>query len=207
MALNEHLGEELQTTRRLTMPRLNLPAYDDSEDRKEIAARLAQERVVRAGAEAWAEISKLGSFSAWCKIGAALAIGREYALRASGASSPMGRPYSWTFSAWCRKHGFGSMSPAIRSWCLALNENLAAISAWRDSLPTGRGRRPPINPQSCVKGWQHSLTHANGHNYKRDALFHWRRFLDCVQALPPAEQAMMWQMVHQTQVVPDVAAA
>jgi hypothetical protein len=208
MALND-LGEQI-FERPVSMPRLNLPAYDDSEERRELAAKLARERTVRAGAEAWAEISKLGSFSAWCKIGAALAIGRDHALRTSGASAPMGRPYSWTFSAWCRKHGFGSMSPAIRSWCLALNENLAAITAWRDSLPTGRGRRRPVNPQSCVKGWQKAQANGNGHartDWQREAISAWKRFCFCVEALSPADQTAMWAMVYQTKAVPDVVAA
>jgi hypothetical protein len=46
------------------MPRLNLPAYDDSEDRKEIAARLAQQRIIRLGRDKWAEIAKRESFDA-----------------------------------------------------------------------------------------------------------------------------------------------
>jgi hypothetical protein len=196
------IGEQI-SERRLTMPRLNLSAYDDSEDRKEIAAKLAQERVVRAGAEAWAEISKLGSFSQWCKIGAALAVGRDCALRSTGAHAPTGRRYTWAFSAWCKRHGFGKMSPATRSWCLALHENLAAITKWRDGLPTGRGRRPPVAAQSCVKGWKRSLANGNGHathDWKGEAIAAYRRFLNCLAALSPADQALVWQAVNQTQV-------
>jgi hypothetical protein len=204
LALNDP-GEEM-FAKPVTLPRFNLPPLDDAEDRKQLAAKLAQERIVRAGAEAWAEISKLGSFEAWCKIGKALAIGRDYALRATGANAPTGRRYTWTFSAWCKRHGFGGMKPATRSWCLALHENLAAITAWRDSLAPGRGRRRPLNPQSCVKGWQRSLANGNGRNSKRDALFHWRRFLSCVQALPAPDQTAMWVMVSQARVA-DVAAA
>jgi hypothetical protein len=205
LALNL-LGEEMQPTRPVTLPAFKLPPFDDSEERKERSARLAEQRTIRTGAEAWAEISKLGSFSAWCKIAAALAIGRDYALRTTGASAPMGRPYSWTFSAWCRKHGFGSMSPAIRSWCLVLNENLAEISAWRDSLAPGRGRRRPVAPQSCVRGWMRAQAN-RGRDYKGEALFHWRRFISCLQALPAAEQTMMWAMVYQTKAEANAAAA
>jgi hypothetical protein len=129
MALND-LGEQI-SERRLTMPRLNLPAYDDAEDRKELAAKLTEQRTIRAGAEAWAEISKLGSFSAWCKIGAALAIGRAYALRVSGASEPWGRNYTHAFSRWAKVHGFKGMPPATRSWAIALHENLAARTVTR----------------------------------------------------------------------------
>jgi hypothetical protein len=99
------------------------------------------------------------------------------------------------------------MKPQTRSWAIALHENATAITAWRDSLPAGRGRRRPLNPQSCVKGWQRSQAHGNGRNYKRDALFHWRQFLSCVAQLPADQAAPLWAMVHQTKVVSDVAAA
>src|SRR5262249_57830070 len=90
----------------------------------------------------------------------------------------------------------------------ALHEHLAAIAAWRDSWPAGRGRRPPVNPQSCVKGWQRSQANGNGHapqNYKREAVAAWRRFCFCVAALPAAEQAAMWHMIDQARRT-DVAA-
>ena len=206
MALND-LGEEI-FSRPISMPVVRVARLDDVAERREIAERFAQQRIIRAGREAWEAINKAESFDGWKAIGAALAIGREYALRATGANAPMGRPYSWIFSSWCRKHGFGKMSPAIRSWCLALNENLAAITAWRDSLPSGRGRRPPVNPQSLVKGWRRSQANGNGHaapDWRREAIAAYRRFLNCLAALSPADQALVWQAVK-TQ-VPDVAAA
>src|SRR5215471_15290754 len=95
------------------------------------------------------------------------------------------------------------MRPATRSWALALHENIAAITAWRDGLPSGRGRRPPVNPQSCVKGWQRSLANGNGHagqDWKREAIAAYRRFLNCLVVLSPADQALVWQAVNQTQV-------
>jgi hypothetical protein len=197
MALND-LGEEI-FAKPVTLPVCRLPPFDDAAERKAHAEKICERRVIRAGRDAWEEIGKAGSFSAWCKIGAALAIGRDYALRLSGANAPMGRCYSWTFSAWCKRHGFGTVRPATRSWCLALHENLAAITAWRDALPAGRGRRPPINPQSCVKGWQRSQAQSNGRapqDWKRDAVAAWQRFLVCVAALPESEAKAMWAMVN-----------
>jgi hypothetical protein len=193
-------AEELPS-KPVTLPQFRLPDIDIEAEAREAAAKLAEQRTIRAGRDAWEEIGKAGSFEAWCKIGTALAIGRDYALRATGANAPMGRRYSWTFSAWCKRHGF-TMKPATRSWCLALHENLAAIIAWRDSLPTGRGRRPPLNPQSCVKGWQRSLN-GNGHaahDWKREAIAAYQRFLNCLAALSPADQASVWQAVNQVQV-------
>ena len=101
------------------------------------------------------------------------------------------------------------MSPATRSWAIALHENLAAISAWRDRLPD-RERKRLINPQSVLKRWQLAQAHGNGRcpqDWKREAIAAWRRFCFCVAALPENEAQAMWQMVHQTTVAPDVVAA
>jgi hypothetical protein len=204
LALND-LGEQI--TRPVTLPPLKLLPIDNAAERRELAERLAQERTVRAGRDCWEQIGKAGSFEAWCRIGAALAIGRDHALRTTGANAPTGRRYSWMFSAWCKRHGF-TMKPATRSWCLALHENLAAISRWRDSLPTGRGRRPPLNPQSCVKGWQRSQANGNSHaahDWKREAIAAYRRFLNCLAVLSPADQALVWQAVNQTKAIADAA--
>jgi len=199
MALND-LGEQI-FERPITLPKLKIAQHDEAAERREIDERFAQQRIIRAGRDAWQEIGKAGSFEAWCKIGAALALGRDFSLRSTAANAPTGRRYSWTFSAWCKQHGFGDMKPATRSWCLALHENLAAITKWRDSLPTGRGRRPPVAPLSCVRGWQRSQANGNGHaapDWKCEAVAAWRRFLVCVQALPADQAAPLWDMVYQT---------
>ena len=206
MALNS-LGEETYA-RPVTLAPIKLLPVDDVDERRELAQRFAQQRIIRAGRDAWEAINKAESFDGWKAIGAALAIGRDHALRSTGASAPTGRRYTWAFSAWCKRHGFGKMRPATRSWCLALYENLAAIMAWRDSLPTGRGRRPPLNPQSCVKGWQRSRANGNGHarqDWRKEAISAWQRFCFCVAALPAAEQAAMWHMVTQARIA-DAAA-
>jgi hypothetical protein len=206
LALND-LGEQI-FERPVTLPKLNLPDIDIEAEAREAAERVAERKVIRAGLDAWQAINKAQSFQGWAAIGAALAIGRDHALRATGADAPMGRPYSWTFSAWCKRHGFGTMRPATRSWCLALHQDVAAITSWRDSLPGGRGRRRPVNPQSCVKGWQRSQAHGNGRcpqDWRREAIASWRKFVSCVAMLPPADQAAMWSMVNQTRIT-DVAA-
>jgi hypothetical protein len=166
---------------------------------REAAAKVAERKVIRAGRDAWEAINKAESFEGWAVIGKALTIGRDYALRATGANAPTGRRYTWAFSAWCKRNGFGTMKPATRSWCLALHENRAAITAWRDGLPTGRGRRPPVNPQSCVKGWQRSQANGNGHaahDWRREAISAWQRFCFCVPALSESEAQAMWAMVR-----------
>jgi hypothetical protein len=193
-------------TKPVTLPAFNLADIDIEAEAREAAERVAEQRTIRAGRDAWHLIGKAQSFENWKLIGAALAIGKQRALRATGANDTSSRHYIKWFSRWLLENGFGVMKPHTRSWAIALHENAEAITAWRDSLPSGRGRRPPINPQSCVKGWQRSQ-HSNGHapDWQREAISAWKRFLVCVQALPPADQAALWHMVHRTKVVADAA--
>jgi hypothetical protein len=48
---------------------------------------------------------------------------------------------------------------------------------------------------SNVRRWRASLNHGNGkcpQDLKRDAA--WRRFICCIEALPPDEVALLWEM-------------
>src|SRR5262249_55163805 len=142
-------------------------------------------------------INKTQSFSAWQSIGAALAIGKAHTLKATGANAAWGRNYSRTFHTWMAEHGFGNMRPSDRSHAIELYENLAAITAWRDTLPEHQRRRL-IGAQANVKRWRTSLGHSNGkcpHDLKREAAAAWRRFVSCLQALPPDQAAPLWQVV------------
>jgi hypothetical protein len=73
----------------VTLPRLT--ALDvtheyDAQEAADAAARVAERRVIRNGVEAWQAINKAESFEGWATIGKALAVGRDYALRATGAN-------------------------------------------------------------------------------------------------------------------------
>ena len=193
----------------VTLPQYRLPDVDVEAEAREAAAIVAERRTIRAGRDAWHLVGKAESFENWKLIGAALAIGKQRALCATGANDTSSRHYIKWFSRWLLENGFGVMKPQTRSWAIALYENAEAITAWRDGLPAGRGRRPPINPQSCVKGWQRSQAHGNGHcsqDWKREAIAAWKKFVSCVAMLPPADQAAMWHMVNQAGTVTNVAA-
>jgi hypothetical protein len=151
MALND-LGEPI-FERPISLPRFNLPAYDDSEDRKELAARLAEQRIIRLGRDAWQAINKSGSFEAYKAIGAALLIGRDHALKATGLNAPHGRRYSLAFRQWMRAFGFGDMSNTTRKRIVTLTENAAAIEAWRAGL-SPRERNRMGNAEHMVRRWQ-----------------------------------------------------
>jgi len=65
--MNGFAGELSQ--RPISMPHFNLAPLDDSEERKELARKLAEARTVRAGAEAWAQMARAQSFTAWVAVG------------------------------------------------------------------------------------------------------------------------------------------
>src|SRR5690348_13116190 len=95
----------------VTLPRLGFLASRD--DPKEIGEHILRMRTIRAGRDAWQAITRTVSFEAWVAIGKALAIGREYALKLTGANAPRGRRYSLAFSDWAKQHGFGGMEKSV----------------------------------------------------------------------------------------------
>lgn len=108
-------------------------------------------RVIRAGRDAWEQIAKAGSFSGWVAVGKALAVGRDFALRVTGASRPEGRRYCAEFSAWIEAHGFAGMQKSVRSVAIELAENIAAIERWRSTL-SEKDRRRSIRCRMCAAG-------------------------------------------------------
>jgi hypothetical protein len=181
-------------------PPISLPCLDfmaEENDPKETAERIVATRIIRAGRDAWQAINKAESFDGWAAIGKALAVGRDYALKATGANAPMGRRYSLAFSDWIKRHGFVGMQKSVRSVTLELHANIEAITAWRDSLPE-RQRKRLIHPLSVTRRWRASLNHGNGKcpaDLRRDAVAAWRRFVSRVELLPPDQAAPLWQTV------------
>jgi hypothetical protein len=128
-------------------------------------------------------------------VGAALSVGKQSALKVTGANAPWGLHYSREFGRWMKAHGFATMPKGTRSWAIALNENAEAIEQWRSALPERECKRL-INPQSVVKRWQRETQHVNGkcpQDLKRDAMAAWRRFVSCVRSLPADQAAPLWQ--------------
>jgi hypothetical protein len=184
-------GEEREVPP-ISLPRLVFMAGQD--DPKEAAERLATTRTIRRGLEAWQAINRAESFEGYAAVGRALAVGRDYALKVTGANAPMGRRYSLAFSEWTKAHGFVGMQKSVRSVTLELHANIEAITAWRDSLPE-RQRKRLIHPLSNVRRWRATTSH-NGkcpQDLKRDAVAAWKRFVSCVELLPPDQALPLWQ--------------
>jgi hypothetical protein len=184
------LGDERQRPP-VTLPKLSL----DQPDMDDTAARFMEHRTIKRGVEAWQAINKAESFDGWKSIGAALAVGKSYALHVTGANAAWGRNYSRAFSAWMKQHGFDKMTKSVRSVAVELHENATAIEAWRATLPEKQQRRL-VHPLSNVRRWRASTTNGQGKcpiDLKRDALAAWRRFVSCIELLPPDQARPLWQ--------------
>lgn len=180
----------------VTLPKLAFTAQGDI-DITEIAERIATMRTIRAGRDAWQAINKAESFDGWRAIGAALAVGKSYALCVTGANAAWGRNYSREFGLWMRAQGFGQMAKSVRSVAIELHENAPAIEAWRATLPE-RQRKRLIHPLSNVRRWRAATAHGDGKcpsDLKREAATAWRRFVSCVELLPPDQARLLWQAV------------
>ncbi len=186
-------GEEIPSAP-VTLPKLAWLDKPMPDDTQEMAARIAERRIIRNGLDAWQTIGKAESFDNWCRIGAALAVGKAHALRVTGANRAWGSTYSREFNMWMKAHGFDAMTKSVRSVAIELHENAKAIEAWRATLPE-RQRKRLIHPLSNVRRWRAATT-PNGRcpaDLKRDATAAWRRFVSCMELLPPNEARPLWQ--------------
>jgi hypothetical protein len=172
-----------------TMPPVNLPPFDAEAERREVAARFLEARTIKAGVECWQEIGRTNSFTAWVKIGKALQIGRDHALKTTGANRPAGQIYCKAFSAWIDKHDFSGIEKSVRSAALDLVEHLAEIESWRATLSEKR-RRQLKHPLSNVAAWRKATAPRASTDPVKAAEAAWRRFVACVEALPAA---LLWR--------------
>jgi hypothetical protein len=187
----------LRPSKPVTLPSLKLPALDAELDTKEAAERAAITRTIRLGRDCWKRIGDANSFTAWCRIGAALHIGKTHALRTTGANCAWGSTYSRAFNTWMNEYGFGAMRASDRSHAIDLHENLEAIEQWRATLPDKQRRRLQ-GPQQNVRRWRRE-TQQNAKPRRDDiarALAAWQRFVACVSALPADQAAPLWQTVQ-----------
>jgi hypothetical protein len=193
MALNL-LGAEKKTSdrRQPSMPALSLPPDDDYEI-EEAAARVAERRIIRNGQEAWHLTQKTASFENWRAIGQALTIGRNIAVRASGATT--GKHYAKAFYSWADRHGFDGMHKSDRWAAVDLTENIEAIETWRTTL-SEKDRRRLAHPLSNLRAWRRETGQTKtrcANDALKAAEIAWHRFVACVEALPPDQAAPLWQ--------------
>jgi hypothetical protein len=185
-------GIDEEQPKPVTLPRVAWIDKAPIESTKDVAARFCEKRILRAGIESWAAIARAETYEGWCKVAAALAIGRQYSLRVTGANAAWGKNYSRVLGDWMKEQGFDRMPKGIRSWALALNEHLPAIEVWRKGL-SNRERQRLINPQSIVRRWQRATAQKTKPDAVSKAEAAWKNFVGCVEALPPDQAAPFWQ--------------
>jgi len=157
----------------------------------EAAAIAAERRVILDGVSAWRSIGKAQSFDSWKSIGAALAIGKQHALRASGSDIAWGRSYSLQFNKWLTAHGFANMVKSTRSHAIQMFENIAEIERWRGTLPEKQQRRL-CGPQQNVRRWRKETRGEAPPDLHRQGRAAWRRLCSIMRSLPEAEAVILW---------------
>jgi hypothetical protein len=97
----------------------------------------SKSEVLRQGAEAMARLSSNRSrdWTDWCKVLAALGIGRHTAMLEAGVNKPRGRRCCTAFAKWLRCHeAFETIDQADRKRMFDCLDNLSAIEEWRAGL-------------------------------------------------------------------------
>jgi hypothetical protein len=174
----------------ITLPPVRLPPAVDHVLKAE---QLAEHSIIRKGIDAWQAVGRGNSFENWKAIGAALAIGKAYALRVTGANRPRGSAYCRTFSAWAKEHHLDTVPAIRRTEAIVIHENLAAIEQWRASLPEKKRLRL-IGPQQIYRWRAETAPKA-----KLDALAKAEKarqhFKACIEALPSEQANLLRQAV------------
>src|SRR5262249_31770376 len=125
----------------VTLPRLAFMDGDAGEDdARDAAARIVTERAIRAGLDAWETMHVADGLDKWRAVGAALSIGRQWALNVTGANRPAGGMYSRAMGRWCAENQFEQMPKTTRSYALAIFEHAVEIEQWRKTLPEKQQR-------------------------------------------------------------------
>jgi hypothetical protein len=163
------------------------------DDVKEAAERILTERTIRASRDAWRNMHVADDLDRWCLVGAALNIGRQWALKVTGANRPAGGMYSRAMGKWCAENHFGQMAKTARSYALAIFEHAGEIEQWRQTLPE---RQQRLGGLRLLRRWRRQ-TQAVKPRYDdtERARAAWRRFISCVRSLPPDQAMPLWQIV------------
>jgi hypothetical protein len=179
---------------------LNVPVVDDGAERREIADKFAEFRIVAKGRDAWEAVARAEreTFDHWKAVAAALIVGRNHSLRAAGTSTPNGAHYTAALSGWLTQN-FGNrpMPKATRYWCCRLHENLPDIERWRATLPES-WRAKLINPLSVCRAWLRATQPKSRctDNPVKAAEAALARFVAHVEALRPEQALPLWRAVQ-----------
>jgi hypothetical protein len=120
-------------------------------------AGLTQESDIAAARAAWQRLrNERQTFADWVLIGRALAIGRAVIMKAAGTNRMVGSRYNRMMGAWLAANGLEGLTPAERYRAVMVVENLAAITAWRETLAEDV-RRKLNHPAAITSHWQRTM--------------------------------------------------
>jgi hypothetical protein len=197
MALRGGENFNAYTPAPVTLPTVALADVDLEREAREAAQRIAERRVVAASTHG-GRLTKPKVLTAGKRSGPPWQSGNATRSRSHKQTRRGGEIISREFGTWMKRHGFDAMAKSVRSVAIELHENTKAIEAWRATLPD-RQRRRLIHPLSNVRRWRASLNPGNGKcptDLRRDAVAAWKRFVSCVEFLPPDRAAPLWQAAH-----------
>jgi hypothetical protein len=112
-----------------------------------------RDRVCRQGTEAWKRLKRDKSWSDWLKVGEAVQIGREWAMRQAGTNKPEGKGYNTAFGEWLAKYRLNDMDKGDRSRLFDVMDNLPQIEEWRRGL-TLTERLRLNHPNAVLRRWK-----------------------------------------------------
>jgi hypothetical protein len=196
-AFNAYARIDQELPAKPTLPQYTFREIDTGKEAEEAAARAADVRTIRAGRDAWRAIGEAETYERYKAIAAALVIGRDFALRSSGANSTNGRLYTLALKDWLDQN-FGRARPMpkqFRYYCFQLHEHLTEIEVWRATLPERQCQRL-VNPVSVVRRWQRATKQPKRKcvdDQVKAAAVAWRRFMSSVEALPIERALPFWK--------------
>ena len=117
---------------------------------------LETERVCQQGTEAWRRLKREKSWGDWLVVGAALQIGRQWAMNQAGTNRPMGKGYNMAFAEWLHRYKLDDMDKGDRSRLFEIMDNLSPIEQWRQTL-TMTQRLALNHPNSVMRKWKKAV--------------------------------------------------
>ncbi len=143
--------EELDKAQPQDTSLITLPAnrLDNPTDR--------EQATILHGQEAWHRLGRDHTWENWKQLGAAIVIGRNWAMREAAVNQPVGRRYNVLFAGWLAQLGFENLDKADRSRLFAVMDHLDEIETWRASLtPTERLRLN--HPSAFFRKWTNAIS-------------------------------------------------
>ena len=112
-----------------------------------------RERVAQQGTLAWKRLKREKNWHDWLKVGDAMLVGREWAMRQAETNQPQGRGYNTAFGEWLTRYKMDDMDKGTRSRLFEVIDNMTLIEEWRRTL-TLTERLALNHPTAILRRWK-----------------------------------------------------